>query len=289
MHDDDDHELEDHDRGLAFDLTTLMDRRRLLLIAGSGLVTVVAAACGGKGGSSAATAGATTASTATTAEQAAPAAATSTAAACVEIPDETGGPYPGDGSNGPNVLTESGIVRQDIRSSFGQSSGTAEGVSLTLELVVVDAGDGCTPLPGAAVYAWHCDRDGNYSLYSDPVTDQNYLRGVQVADESGVVRFTSIFPGCYAGRWPHVHLEVYPTVDAATGPDAAVKTSQLAFPQDACATVYATSGYETSVSNLAQLSLETDNVFSDDGAAHQLATMTGSVADGYTASLVVGV
>ncbi|MEZ5100218.1 MAG: intradiol ring-cleavage dioxygenase [Thermoleophilia bacterium] len=266
-----------------------MDRRRLLLLAGSGLVTVVAAACGGKGGASATTAAATTADArtgTTTTAGAAPGAALE----CVtEIPQETGGPYPGDGSNGPNVLTESGIVRQDIRSSFGSASGTAEGVPLTIELTVVDAADGCTPLPGAAVYAWHCDRDGNYSLYSEAVAEENYLRGVQVADESGAVRFTSIYPGCYAGRWPHVHFEVYPTVDAATGPDEAVKTSQLAFPQDACETVYATSGYETSVSNLARLSLETDNVFGDDGGALQLATMGGSVDSGYTATLVVGV
>jgi hypothetical protein len=50
-------------------------------------------------------------------------------------PDETAGPYPGDGSNGPDVLEQSGIVRRDIRSSFEEYSGTAEGVPMTLELV----------------------------------------------------------------------------------------------------------------------------------------------------------
>lgn len=44
---------------------------------------------------------------------------TTTTCADGEVPDETAGPYPGDGSNGPNVLTESGIVRSDIRPGFG--------------------------------------------------------------------------------------------------------------------------------------------------------------------------
>ena len=56
---------------------------------------------------------------------------------------------------------------------------------------------------------WHCDRLGRYSLYGAGVTNQNYLRGTQEADASGNVTFTSIFPGCYSGRWPHIHFEVY--------------------------------------------------------------------------------
>lgn len=90
------------------------------------------------------------------------------------IPEETAGPYPGDGSNGPDVLTQDGIVRSDIRSSFGSSTTTAEGVPLTITLTVVDTSGGCTAMAGAAVYAWHCDRDGNYSMYSQGVTQENY-------------------------------------------------------------------------------------------------------------------
>jgi hypothetical protein len=40
---------------------------------------------------------------------------------------------------------------------------------------------------------------------------------------------------------------------------------------------------------MTQLSLETDNVFRDDGAVHQLGTITGSVADGMTVTLTVPV
>jgi protocatechuate 3,4-dioxygenase beta subunit len=203
------------------------------------------------------------------------------------IPEETGGPYPGDGTNGPNVLTESGIVRRDITKSFGSSSGTAEGVPLTIDMTIVDA-DGDTPLVGAAVYVWHCTREGGYSLYSQGVTNQNYLRGVQETDANGEVTFQSIFPAAYDGRWPHIHFEVYPSLDKATSASAKLRTSQLAFPKEVCDVVYATDGYEASVRNLARTSLTTDMVFRD-GYSSQLATVTGDVAGGYLSTLTLAV
>ena len=75
-------------------------------------------------------------------------------------------------------------MRSDIRSSFGGLSGTAEGVPLTVDLTVVSAADG-KPRAGSALYLWHCDQRGGYSLYASGLTDQNYLRGVQVADANG--------------------------------------------------------------------------------------------------------
>lgn len=200
-----------------------------------------------------------------------------------EIPSETGGPYPGDGTNGPNVLTESGIVRQDIRTSFGQFSGAANGVETTIDLRLVDVTT-AEPIPNAAVYLWHCDQGGNYSLYT--AADQNYLRGVQVSDGDGNVSFTSIFPGCYSGRWPHAHFEVYSSIDEAVVGTNATKITQLAFPQETCEVVYATPGYEASIPNLSQISLDTDNVFSD-GTANEMVSMSGSVAGGLTATLEV--
>ena len=115
------------------------------------------------------------------------------------IPEETAGPFPGDGSNGPTVLSASGVARNDIRSSFAGLSGQADGVPLTLVLTIVSSST-CSPLAGRAVYLWHCDRLGRYSLYSSGVTNQNYLRGAQEADANGRVSFTTIYPGCYAGR-----------------------------------------------------------------------------------------
>jgi protocatechuate 3,4-dioxygenase beta subunit len=104
-----------------------------------------------------------------------------------------------------------------------------------------------------------------------------------------VVTFTSIFPGCYSGRWPHIHFEVYPSLDSATTVDNKIATSQVALPKDASDLVYATAGYEQSIPNLAQLSLASDNVFADDGGVRQLGTITGSVAEGFTVSLDVPV
>ncbi len=263
------------DQGLGFDVGTLLSRRRLLGLFGIGAATVGLAACGA--GSSSSSSGTSSSSS------------SAASAASGEIPDETAGPYPGDGSNGPDVLEQSGIVRSDIRSSFGDASGTAEGVPMTLNLTITDLANGGVPFAGVAVYVWHCDREGRYSLYSQGVTDQNYLRGVQVADAAGRVTFSSIFPACYSGRWPHIHFEVYPDQSSITDASSAIATSQVALPQDACDTVYATSGYEASVSNLKQVSLDSDNVFGDDGGVGQLGTATGSADSGYTVSLAVAV
>lgn len=275
-HDHADHEVEEHDRGLVYDLTTL-DRRRMLQLLGFGGVSATLftiAGCGPAGSSGAATASAGTSA--------------AVGASCAIIPEETAGPYPGDGSNGPNVLAVNGVVRQDIRSSFGSSTTVAEGILLNIQLTIQDADD-CAPLAGAAVYLWHCNREGEYSLYSQAVADENYLRGVQAADDNGLVRFTSIFPACYSGRWPHIHFEVYPSLELATDEANKIATSQIALPQDACDAVYATEGYEQSIQNMTQVSLTRDNVFGEDGGAQQLGTMTGSVSDGYTVALTVPV
>jgi protocatechuate 3,4-dioxygenase beta subunit len=206
-----------------------------------------------------------------------------------EVPDETAGPFPGDGSNGPDVLDDSGIVRHDIRRSFGSSRTLAPGVPLRVNLTVTRAAKDYAPLVGAAVYAWHCDRAGRYSMYSPGVEDENYLRGIAKTDGHGTAWFTSIFPGCYSGRWPHIHFEVYASVAAATSQGLIVKTSQIALPKAVCTKVYATRGYTGSARNLRGLSLATDNVFSDDRAIHQLATVTGSVKKGFVANLTIGV
>lgn len=259
--DDDDHV----DGGIDHDLPRLLSRRRVLggLLGVSGSALLAACTATGSRGPSGTAAG--------------------------EIPAETAGPFPANGSDGANVLTEAGVVRRDIRTSIGGASGTAEGVPLTVRLEVVElSGSTRTPLEGAAVYVWHTDRNGDYSLYSPAAAQENYLRGVQVADADGVVEFTSIFPACYPGRWPHIHLEVYPTLGAATSSARSLRTSQLALPQDACEQAYAAPGYEQSVRNLSRVSLDGDVSFSD-GYALQLARTSGSNALGWTAELTVAV
>jgi protocatechuate 3,4-dioxygenase beta subunit len=277
---------EPHDLGLSHDLPTLLNRRHAIgLLSMGGLVAALAACSPGSGSTdpTGAPSGA---------PSGAPPAGGDDSGADVgagEIPEETNGPFPADGTNGPNALTTTGVVRSDITSSFGDSSGTAEGVPLTFSLTVVDVsgeGDAGTPVAGAAVYAWHCDRDGRYSMYD--ITDQNYLRGVQEAGADGKVTFTSIFPACYPGRWPHIHFEVYPSLDEATSATGRMRTSQLALPQDVSEAVYATEGYEQSVANLQGVTLDSDMVFSD-GYALQMAKVSGSVEEGYTATLRVPV
>jgi protocatechuate 3,4-dioxygenase beta subunit len=215
------------------------------------------------------------------------------ASTCSTIPSETAGPYPGDGTNTANgsvanALLLSGIVRSDIRPSLGTST-VAQGVPLSIELQLVDAGNACAPLSGYAVYLWHCDQSGNYSMYSSGLTNETYLRGVQVSDSTGVVRFTTIFPGCYDGRYPHVHFEVYPSLATATSGNNDIKTSQLTFTASVFAAIYASSGYTASASNLARVSLTSDNVFGNDSGALQVANTSGSVSAGYEATLQVGV
>jgi protocatechuate 3,4-dioxygenase beta subunit len=271
-------------------------RRRFLGLLG-GAAAVALAACSSDSASNASSTaapttsggstGTTAATTATTAATTATTDGAATTAECTTaIPEETPGPYPGDGSNGPNILTVDGVVRPDIRSSIGDLSGTATGVPMTLEFTLVDV-DGCTPIEGAAIYVWHATSDGKYSMYSD--TTQNYLRGVQPSDANGVVRFQSVYPGCYDGRWPHVHFEVYPSVDEATKAGAMLATSQIALPADTSDQVFATAGYEASIPNFKQVSLSTDMVFRDDDGVMELGTASGTVDNGLTIALRVPV
>lgn len=260
-----------------------MDRRDLLkLLGGVGVVTLVGCATSSKSALRSATS--TTGSTgSTTTPSAGPSSSSTT-----PIPEETAGPFPGDGSNGPNVLTEDGVVRRDITSSFGSASGVAEGIPTTVKLALVDSSTG-KALAGAAVYAWHCDREGRYSLYSDGVTEENYLRGVQAAGGDGTVTFKTIFPACYSGRWPHIHFEIYRALSDATSAGDPIATSQLAIPATTCDAAFAVAGYEQSVSNFGQITLDSDSVFGDDGGVHELATVTGNVDDGYVMNLSVPV
>jgi protocatechuate 3,4-dioxygenase beta subunit len=265
-HDHDDH----HDLGLQADLEQWtrnpIDRRRALQL---GLVGLGAVLIGCNSATGTGTGGVD-------------------ANGCVgKIPTETAGPYPGDGSNGANALTRSGIVRSDIRSTLATGN-IADGVPMTFELTLVNANASCAPLIGYAIYLWHCDRDGNYSMYGS-IPQEDYLRGVQATDSSGKAVFKSIFPACYSGRWPHVHFEVYPSLEKAMSAGNKIQVSQLALPEAVCSSVYSSAtGYSSSTRNLSQTSLAKDNVFSD-GSGLQLATVTGDATNGYTAKLTIGI
>lgn len=282
------------DGGLQDDLHLIMQqnlkRRQALswLLAGGSAALLVG--CGGGSSESASPSGSSSSGSSSS--------SSGGTGACIANASETAGPYPSDGSNTvsgmvSNVLEQSGVVRGDIRSSFGSASGVAGGVPMTLKLSVVNSNNNCAVLSGYAVYLWHCTREGAYSLYTSGVQNENFLRGVQVTDSNGEVTFTSIFPGCYAGRYPHIHFEVYPSLAMATLYTNRILTSQMALPRDVCGTVYAgASGYSQSVSNLSGITIANDNVFADNSTA-QIAQMTpaftGSIAAGYNGSMLVGV
>lgn len=136
------------DQGVRFDLRTLVSRRGVLGIVGLGAGAVALAACTTDGASTTTTAPTVTATPTPTPSSSATSTATITLPSA-EIPDETAGPYPGDGSNGPDVLEESGIVRSDIRSSL-DGGATATGVPLTFSITVTDMANGDAPFEGAA-------------------------------------------------------------------------------------------------------------------------------------------
>ena len=258
------------DQGAGFDITTLVTRRRVLAMVGAGAGAVALAACS-------TTSPTQTATTTTT-----------SASATSEIPQETNGPYPANGSNGVNVLEESGIVRSDITSSLDGGT-TVEGTPLSFTFTLTDMANDDRPFEGAAVYLWQCDAEGQYSMYSEGVEDETYLRGIQVANADGAVTFETIVPGCYSGRWTHMHFEVYPDAASATTVDNAIATSQVAFPQDMLDAIYQLDTYPNSAESLAQIaSLDNDNVFGD-GYDLEMGTFSGDPTSGYFGSLAVAI
>lgn len=191
---------------------------------------------------------------------------------CTTSPSETAGPFP--------TKTPSSLVASDIRSD-------RTGVPLTVKLTINSRSNNCAALAGAIVDIWHCDKDGNYSEYggtgmqSTNYTSVHFLRGRQTTDASGIVTYTTIFPGWYAGRAPHIHVHIY----NASG--VSLLVTQIAFPTNVCDTVYttATNFYTRGKQDTANAS---DNVFAD-SLASELATVNGNITDGYTLTHLITV
>lgn len=246
-------EIHEHDLGFAHDLPHMIGRRQVLrLVGGAGILAASSVQA--------------------------------FAQECTSLPWETAGPFPADGTNARsgnviNVLTQNGVIREDIRTSFGAFQGEAEGLPFNLEITLLNAAD-CAPLKDHAIYIWHCDALGRYSIYDD--AGANYLRGVGIIDEQGQTRFTTIFPGCYQGRWPHIHFEVFENIEAAISGRNSILTSQMAMPEDASIKVYqANPVYAQSVGNFAGVSLGRDMIFADNSAAElqaQIPAVSGDAA-----------
>ena len=197
---------------------------------------------------------------------------TTTTGSCTTSPTETEGPFP--------TKTPSSLLNTDIRSD-------RTGLPFTINITINNKNKSCAALAGAIVDIWHCDKDGNYSEYGGSgmqatnYTSVHFLRGRQTTDASGLVSFTSIFPGWYSGRAPHIHVHVY----NASG--SSLLVTQIAFPTDVCNTVYttATNFYTRGKQDTSNAS---DNVFSD-SLASELATVSGSVSAGYVLTHLITV
>ncbi len=216
---------------------------------------------------------------------------------CIVHPTETAGPFPADGSNNAhgtlaNVLDDSGIRRRDIRPDLGAGrKSAAGGIKLDLTINLLNVGEGCAPLEGYALYLWHCDAEGQYSIYN--VAEHNYLRGLGISDTAGNLHFTTIIPGCYWGRYPHIHFEVYPNPEAATDYRNRLLTSQLALPPKICEAVYSAHPlYSKSLENLKNAPLERDMIFTDN-TPKQLSAQTirikGGIKTGLQGEVTIGV
>ena len=146
---------------------------------------------------------------------------------CTAYPKQTGGPF----------YLNLNLVRSDITEG-------KPGVPLTIAVQVVRQSSGCAPIQGAAVDLWHADAKGWYSGYPGQgdnhnvnTTGQTFLRGTQLTDAEGKVRFTTIYPGYYRGRTTHAHFKVH------LPGNLMVTTSQLYFPENITQAVYNTSAY----------------------------------------------
>lgn len=117
---------------------------------------------------------------------------------CTLTPEQIEGPY----------FLDTGLLRREIAED-------RVGIPLRLDLrLAAVAGGTCAPLRGALVEAWHADAEGVYSGYDRAqgnlrdAAGETFLRGYQVSDDRGAVRFSTIYPGWYPLRAVHIHLMV---------------------------------------------------------------------------------
>lgn len=212
----------------------------------------------------------TTATTTTTS-------ATTDSSSCVVTPTETEGPYPYVGGEITNPLDRSDITASQT------------GVPLTLNIIVTNTNSSCAVVPNARVDIWHCNKDGYYSGYAgqpgilgtQSYVGQTWLRGYQLADTSGKITFTTIYPGWYTGRATHIHFEIYVN-------SVLKNTTQIAFPDATNNIVYASTLYTSLGSN--PIVNSADSIFGDSTTdlAKETIALLGSVSAGYTGTVNIG-
>ena len=186
-----------------------------------------------------------------------------TTGTCTSTLSETEGPFP---------------TKVPVSYVLNNITSDRTGNKLTVKIIIQNKNNSCAALSGALVDIWHCDAAGNYSEYggtgmqSTNYQSVHFLRGRQTTDATGLVTFTSIYPGWYSGRAPHIHVHVY----NASGKSLLV--TQIAFPEATSALVYAQGVYKSH--GQADTKNASDNVFSD-GVTTELASVTGSVSTSF--------
>ncbi|MFY7911768.1 MAG: intradiol ring-cleavage dioxygenase [Emticicia sp.] len=188
---------------------------------------------------------------------------TATPSSCSVTNSETEGPFP---TKSPASYAINNIVSD------------RQGTPLTIKIYIRNVNASCAVIKGAIVDIWHCDAAGNYSQYggtqmqSTNYTSVNFLRGRQTTDTNGMAAWTSIYPGWYSSRAPHIHVHVY------NSSGTSLLVTQIAFPEDVSKVVYAQGVYASK--GQADTTNARDNVFGD-GVANEMSTVTGSVSAGY--------
>lgn len=195
----------------------------------------------------------------------------STEVDCVAKPEMTEGPY----------FVDEGLNRSDIRVDTSDGSKVA-GTTFTLVLHILQVGtDACKPLPGATVDIWHCDAAGIYSdIEAERTTGKNFLRGYQVSNRGGIVKFTTVLPGWYQGRTVHTHVKVQTT---GTDGNPYEFTSQLFFTEEFKAAYLATAPYASK--GTPDTTNDTDMHYADIG--DQMLLKPTKTRSGYEASFAI--
>ncbi|KHT27654.1 intradiol ring-cleavage dioxygenase [Pectobacterium carotovorum] len=159
------------------------------------------------------------------------------------------------------------ILRRDITES-------QSGIPLLLKIKVIDSVT-CEPVDNILVDIWHCNARGKYSGWSfispdkEATTDNvgtvnrtdstSFFRGIQPTDQNGAVRFTTIFPGFYAGRATHIHVAIRRPSKNPLKKEHFAFVGQLYFPEDLCKVVYSNEPY--SPRDITRVTNEKDEYF----------------------------
>lgn len=156
---------------------------------------------------------------------------------------------------------------------------------------------------------WHCDAWGYYSGYTtanpggsapaesedgSTANDNTYLRGYQIANANGVVKFETIFPGWYTPRTCHIHLKVHTGGQKEDGTyegGTVNYTGQLFFDDAIAEEIFTLEPYAKHSGSYT--TLDNDMVYDGGGASSGLLTL-GAVhkkdpAKGYKGTLTIGV